>query len=132
MSMSDPIADMLTRIRNALMAEKKSVSMPGSKVKSAIAKVLVDEGYIASSELVQQENGKSSLEIELKYYGGKPVIEQIQRASKPGLRLYKGANNIPTVWDGLGVAIVSTSKGIMSDKAAKEIKQGGEVLCYVA
>jgi len=130
--MSDPIADMLTRIRNALMAEKKSVSMPGSKVKSAIAKVLVDEGYIASSELVQQENGKSSLEIELKYYGGKPVIEQIQRASKPGLRLYKGANNIPTVWDGLGVAIVSTSKGIMSDKAAKEIKQGGEVLCYVA
>lgn len=132
MSMSDPIADMLTRIRNGLMAEKKSVSIPGSRVKAAIAKVLEEEGYITSAELVKGEKGKSTLEIELKYYDGKPVIEQIQRASKPGLRLYKGATGIPTVWDGLGITIVSTSKGIMSDKAAKEINQGGEVLCYVA
>jgi len=132
MSMSDPIADMLTRIRNALMAEKKTVSMPGSKVKTAIAKVLVDEGYLTSAELVQQENGKSSLDIELKYYNGKAVIEQLQRASKPGLRLYKGSQDIPTVWDGLGITIVSTSKGIMSDKEAKKVNQGGEVLCYVA
>ncbi len=132
MSMTDPIADMLTRIRNGLLVEKKSVSMPGSKLKVAIAKVLLDEGYITSSTLTTGENGKTTLKIDLKYYDGKPVIEQIQRASRPGLRLYKGQSEIPQVWNGLGTVIVSTSKGVMSDKQAKKINQGGEVLCYVA
>lgn len=130
MSMSDPIADMLTRIRNALAANKVSVSMPSSKVKVAIAKVLEDEGYVLSSKV--SGDTKPVLTIDLKYFQGKPVIELIKRASRPGLRQYKGATNIPTVWDGLGVSIVSTSKGIMTDSAAKKIGQGGEVLCYVA
>jgi small subunit ribosomal protein S8 len=128
--MSDPIADMLTRIRNALAANKVSVSMPSSKVKVAIAKVLEDEGYVLSSKV--SGDAKPVLTIDLKYFQGKPVIELIKRASRPGLRQYKGATNIPTVWDGLGVSIVSTSKGIMTDSAAKKIGQGGEVLCYVA
>ncbi|MCN4143517.1 MAG: 30S ribosomal protein S8 [Thiohalomonas sp.] len=130
MSMSDPIADMLTRIRNALAANKVNVSMPSSKMKLAIAKVLEDEGYLLSHTV--SEGSKPVLTIDLKYFQGKPVIELIKRASRPGLRQYKSANDIPTVWDGLGVSIVSTSKGIMTNTAAKNIGQGGEVLCYVA
>jgi small subunit ribosomal protein S8 len=130
MSMSDPIADMLTRIRNALAANKVNVSMPSSKMKVAIAKVLEDEGYLLSHTV--SEGTKPVLTIDLKYFQGKPVIELIKRASRPGLRQYKSANDIPTVWDGLGVSIVSTSKGIMTNTAAKNIGQGGEVLCYVA
>ncbi len=130
MSMSDPIADMLTRIRNALAANKVSVSMPSSKLKVAIVKVLEEEGYLLSHSVSGDK--KPVLTIDLKYFQGKPVIELIKRASRPGLRQYKGANDIPQVWDGLGVAIVSTSKGIMTDSAAKKIGQGGEVLCYVA
>ncbi len=130
MSMSDPIADMLTRIRNALAANKVSVSMPSSKLKVSIVKVLEDEGYLLSHSV--SDDSKPVLTVDLKYFQGKPVIELIKRASRPGLRQYKGANNIPQVWDGLGVSIVSTSKGIMTDTAAKKIGQGGEVLCYVA
>ena len=130
MSMSDPIADMLTRIRNALAAEKVSVSMPSSKVKVAIAKVLEDEGFLTSSAVSSDK--KPVLTIELKYFQGKPVIELLKRASRPGLRQYQGSNNLPSVWGGLGVSIVSTSKGIMTDKQARELGQGGEVLCYVA
>ncbi|MCU7833619.1 MAG: 30S ribosomal protein S8 [gamma proteobacterium symbiont of Taylorina sp.] len=130
MSMSDPIADMLTRVRNALAVNKVSVSMPSSKVKVAIAKVLEDEGYVLSSKVSSE--AKPVLTIDLKYFQGKPVIELIKRASRPGLRQYESATTIPTVWDGLGVAIVSTSKGIMSGNAARKIGQGGEVLCYVA
>jgi len=130
MSMSDPIADMLTRIRNALAANKVNVSMPSSKVKIAIANVLKDEGYILEHSVT--EDTKPVLTINLKYFKGKPVIELIKRASRPGLRQYRSANDIPTVWDGLGVSIVSTSKGVMTNTAAKNIGQGGEVLCYVA
>ncbi len=130
MSMSDPIADMLTRIRNALAANKVSVSMPSSKMKVAIVKVLEQEGYVLSHSV--NDSVKPVLTIDLKYFKGKPVIELIKRASRPGLRQYKGANDIPAVWDGLGVSIVSTSKGIMTNTAAKNIGQGGEVLCYVA
>jgi small subunit ribosomal protein S8 len=130
MSMSDPIADMLTRIRNALAANKVSVSMPSSKMKVAIVKVLEQEGYVLSHSV--NDSIKPVLTIDLKYFKGKPVIELIKRASRPGLRQYKGANDIPAVWDGLGVSIVSTSKGIMTNTAAKNIGQGGEVLCYVA
>jgi len=132
MSMTDPVADMLTRIRNGLMAEKKAVSMPGSKLKLAIANVLKDEGYITSADLHKDASGKSTLSIELKYYAGRPVIEHLKRASRPGLRLYKASSEIPKVWDGLGTVIVSTSKGVMSDKQARAINEGGEVLCYVA
>lgn len=130
MSMSDPIADMLTRIRNALAANKVNVSMPSSKVKVAIANVLKDEGYILEHNV--SEGTKPVLTIDLKYFKGRPVIELIKRASRPGLRQYKSVNDIPTVWDGLGVSIVSTSKGVMTNTAAKNIGQGGEVLCYVA
>ena len=130
MSMSDPIADMLTRVRNALATNKISVSMPSSKMKVAIAKVLEDEGYVLSSKV--SSDAKPVLTIDLKYFQGKPVIELIKRASRPGLRQYTGTKSIPTVWDGLGVSIVSTSKGIMTDSAARKLGQGGEVLCYVA
>jgi len=130
MSMSDPIADMLTRIRNALAANKVNVSMPSSNVKVAIAKVLKDEGFILEHSI--SEGTKPVLTIDLKYFKGKPVIELIKRASRPGLRQYSSANEIPTVWDGLGVSIVSTSRGVMTNTAAKNIGQGGEVLCYVA
>ena len=130
MSMSDPIADMLTRIRNALAANKVNVSMPSSKMKVAIAKVLQEEGFVLSHNV--SDSTKPVLTIDLKYFKGKPVIELIKRASRPGLRQYKSANDIPVVWDGLGVSIVSTSKGIMTNTAAKNIGQGGEVLCYVA
>lgn len=132
MSMSDPIADMLTRIRNALSASKASVAMPASKLKSAIAQVLQDEGFINGYEVKDSGDGKPVLEIALKYYMDKPVIEKLERVSRPGLRMYKNKNDIPAVMNGLGVAIVSTSAGLMSDKNARKAGHGGEVLCYVA
>ena len=131
MSMSDPIADMLTRIRNAQMVEKTTVKMPASKVKAAIAKVLQDEGYIDGFELLR-DGAKADLQIALKYYAGRPVIERIERVSRPGLRIYRGHNEIPQVMNGLGVAIVSTPKGVMTDRKARQVGVGGEVLCYVA
>ncbi len=131
MSMSDPIADMLTRVRNAQMVNKKSVSMPSSKLKAAIAAVLKDEGYIEDFQIAG-EAAKPVLEIQLKYYAGQPVIERIDRVSRPGLRVYKGSNHIPQVMNGLGVAIVSTSRGVMTDRKARAAGVGGEVLCYVA
>jgi small subunit ribosomal protein S8 len=130
MSMNDPIADMLTRIRNAQATEKASVAMPASKVKQAIAQVLKDEGYIEDF-VVRPLDGKPVLEIGLKYYAGKPVIEKLERISRPGLRIYKGRDDIPRVMNGLGVAIVSTSKGVMTDRRARETGVGGEVLCVV-
>ncbi|WP_293999480.1 30S ribosomal protein S8 [Sphaerotilus sp.] len=131
MSMSDPIADMLTRIRNAQMVEKASVAMPASKLKSAIAQVLKDEGYI-DGFAVKTTDGKSELQIGLKYYAGRPVIERIERVSRPGLRIYKGRHDIPQVQNGLGVAIVTTPQGVMTDRKARASGIGGEVLCYVA
>lgn len=131
MSMSDPIADMLTRIRNAQMVEKPNVVMPASKVKAAIAQVLKDEGYIDGFQ-VKTNEGKSELEISLKYYAGRPVIERIERVSRPGLRVYRGRNAIPQVQNGLGVAIVTTPQGVMTDRKARATGIGGEVLCYVA
>jgi len=131
MSMTDPIADMLTRIRNAQMAEKVAVSMPSSKLKVSIAKVLKDEGYI-DDFAVRQNDGKSELDIALKYYAGRPVIERIERISKPGLRVYRGKNDLPKVMNGLGIAIVSTPRGVMTDRGARAANTGGEVLCIVA
>jgi small subunit ribosomal protein S8 len=131
MSMSDPIADMLTRIRNAQLAEKLSVAMPSSRVKASIAQVLKDEGYIEEFK-VRDEDGKPTLEIALKYYAGAPVIEKIERVSRPGLRIYKGRDDIPKIMNGLGIAIVSTSKGVMTDRKARATGIGGEVLCIVA
>ena len=131
MSLTDPIADMLTRIRNAQMAEKSAVTMPSSKIKVAIANVLKDEGYI--DDFAIRENGnKPELDIALKYYAGRPVIERIERVSKPGLRVYKGTDSLPRVMNGLGIAIVSTPKGVMTDRRARASKVGGEVLCIVA
>lgn len=131
MSMTDPIADMLTRIRNAQMAEKVAVSMPSSKLKVSIASVLKDEGYI-DDFAVRENDGKAQLDIALKYYAGRPVIERIERVSKPGLRVYKGTGDLPRVMNGLGVAIVSTPKGVMTDRRARASNVGGEVLCIVA
>ena len=131
MSMSDPIADMLTRIRNAQLVEKASVAMPSSKLKVAIAQVLQDEGYIENFK-VSSDAGKSQLEIGLKYYAGRPVIERIERVSRPGLRVYRGRDAIPQVMNGLGVAIVTTPRGVMTDRKARHTGVGGEVLCYVA
>ena len=131
MSMSDPIADLLTRIRNAQMVNKSSVSVPASKVKAAIAQVLKDEGYIDDFR-VKDEAGKSVLDIALKYYAGRPVIERIERVSRPGLRVYKGSKTLPQVMNGLGVAIVTTPQGVMTDRKARAAGIGGEVLCYVA
>lgn len=131
MSMSDPIADMLTRIRNAQGVKKTSVAMPSSKVKVAIANVLKDEGYIEDFA-VTTEGGKAELKIGLKYYTGRPVIERLERVSRPGLRIYKGKDEIPTVMNGLGVAIVSTPRGVMTDRKARATGVGGEVICYVA
>ena len=131
MSMSDPIADLLTRIRNAQMVAKTTVSVPSSKVKIAIAQVLKDEGYIDGFK-VSTEDGKAELEVALKYYAGRPVIERIERVSRPGLRIYKGRDAIPQVMNGLGVAIVTTPKGVMTDRKARQAGIGGEVLCYVA
>ena len=130
MSMSDPIADMLTRIRNAQATDKTSVAVPASKVKVAIAQVLKDEGYIDGFAI--KGDKKSELEIALKYYAGRPVIEHIERVSRPGLRIYRGRHEIPNVMNGLGVAIVTTPKGVMTDRKARATGVGGEVLCYVA
>ena len=131
MSMSDPIADLLTRIRNAQMVAKPTVLVPSSKVKVAIAQVLKDEGYIDGFS-VKSEGSKAELEIALKYYAGRPVIERIERVSRPGLRVYKGRDAIPQVQNGLGVAIVTTPRGVMTDRKARSVGVGGEVLCYVA
>ena len=131
MSMTDPIADMLTRIRNAQLAEKATVRMPSSGVKVSIAKVLKDEGYIEDFA-VSGEKMRPQLEIALKYYAGRPVIERIERVSKPGLRIYKGKDEIPRVMNGLGIAIVSTSRGVMTDRKARATGVGGEVICIVA
>ena len=131
MSMSDPIADLLTRIRNAQMVARQTVSAPSSKVKVAIAQVLKDEGYIDGFK-VKNDSGQPELELTLKYYAGRPVIERIERVSRPGLRVYKKRDDIPQVMNGLGVAIVTTSKGVMTDRKARATGLGGEVLCYVA
>lgn len=132
MSMTDPIADMLVRIKNAAAVRKQTVKMPSSKVKVAIAAVLKDEGYILDSRVTQTGPGKSELEISLKYYEGKPVIERLQRYSRSGLRQYRGKEALPKVLGGLGIAIISTSKGIMTDAQARQQGVGGEVLCFVA
>ncbi|MCK9514850.1 MAG: 30S ribosomal protein S8 [Ottowia sp.] len=131
MSMSDPIADLLTRIRNAQMVSRETVSAPSSKVKVAIAKVLKEEGYIEDYD-VREADGKSELRIVLKYYAGRPVIDHLERVSRPGLRVYRGCQAIPQVMNGLGVAIVTTPKGVMTDRKARATGVGGEVLCFVA
>jgi small subunit ribosomal protein S8 len=129
--MTDPIADMLTRIRNAQLIRKAAVNMPCSKIKTAIAQVLKDEGYI-DGFAVRDKSGKVELEISLKYYAGQPVIEKIERVSRPGLRIYRGRDDLPKVMNGLGVAIMSTSRGVMTDRKARATGVGGEVLCIVA
>lgn len=131
MSMTDPVADMLTRIRNAQACGKITVTMPSSKLKGAIAQVLKDEGYI-DGFVVKPNDGKPEIEIALRYYAGQPVIEKIERVSRPGLRVYRGAQDIPKVMNGLGVAILSTPKGLMTDRKARASGIGGEVLCIVA
>ena len=131
MSMQDPIADMLTRIRNAQQANKTEVLMPSSKVKISIANVLKDEGYIATHN-VTDVDGKAVLSIALKYFEGKPVISTIDRVSRPGLRVYKAADELPKIIAGLGIAVISTSQGVMTDRKARALGQGGEVLCAVS
>ncbi len=131
MSMTDPIADMLTRIRNALAAGKLVVAMPSSKQKVAIANLLKEEGYVNDSS-VQDIDGKPVLEVSLKYYEEKPVIDMVKRVSRPGLRVYKGKDDLPNVINGLGIAVISTSNGLMTDRAARKAGHGGEVICYVA
>ena len=130
MSMSDPIADMLTRIRNGLQAEKVAVAMPASKLKTAVAQVLMDEGYITDFHSAAKE-GKPTLTVTLKYFDGRPVIEKIKRISRPGLRRYSSRDEIPDVLGGLGVSIVSTSRGVMTGQQARALGQGGEILCTV-
>jgi small subunit ribosomal protein S8 len=129
--MSDPIADMLTRIRNGQMAGHANVVMPSSKVKASIAKVLEAEGYIAAFS-INENDGKAELSVDLKYFDGKPVIEMVKRVSRPGLRVYKNKDELPKVIGGLGTAVISTSKGIMTDRDARQAGIGGEVVCYVA
>ena len=131
MSMTDPVSDMLTRIRNAQMVRRPVVCMPSSKLKVSIAQVLKDEGYIEDFA-VRPNDGKPEMDISLKYYAGAPVIEKIERVSRPGLRIYRGRDDIPKVMNGLGVAIVSTSRGVMTDRKARATGTGGEILCYVA
>jgi len=131
MSMSDPIADMLTRIRNGQMAGHKNVTMPCSKLKASVAKLLADEGYIEKFD-IKDLDGKQTLSLDLKYFQGQPVIELLKRVSRPGLRVYKNKDELPKVIGGLGVAVVSTSKGIMSDRQAREAGVGGEIICFVA
>ena len=131
MSMTDPIADFLTRIRNGQQAGRTNVSLPSSKVKLALAKVLKDEGYIDDFS-TQTEEGKTTLSLQLRYYQGKPVIDRLDRVSRPGLRVYKGKDELPSILGGLGVAIISTSKGVMSDRQARAQGHGGEVLCIVS
>ncbi len=128
--MTDPIADMLTRVRNAQAASKADVTMPSSKLKLAIAKVLQDEGYITGFSA--NDEVKPSLTVNLKYYEGRPVIDELKRVSRPGLRIYKNKDNLPTILNGLGIAIVSTSAGVMTDKQARETGRGGEILCTVS
>src|SRR5215467_277837 len=132
MSMTDPIADMFTRIRNAQATAKPTVRMPGSKVKAAIAKVLKDEGYVRDFQVTKAENNKSVLEIALKYFEGRPAIDKLDRVSRSGLRVYRNKNSLPKVMGGLGIAIVSTPSGIMTDAQAREKGVGGEVICTVA
>jgi small subunit ribosomal protein S8 len=132
MSMTDPVSDMLTRIRNAQSVGKTNVKMPSSKLKTAIAQVLQDEGYIDGFAVRNEVAGKTEIEIGLRYYAGRPVIERIERVSRPGLRVYKGVHEIPKVMNGLGVVIISTSKGVMTDRKARATGIGGEVLCIVA
>ena len=129
--MTDPVADMLTRIRNAQLVGKAEVSIPGSKLKLALAKALKDEGYI-NDVSVAMDGGKANLTVQLKYYRGKPVISMIKRVSRPGIRVYRGKDDLPKIMGGLGVAMISTSSGIMSDRAARKAGVGGEVLCYIA
>lgn len=129
--MTDPIADMLTRIRNGQSASKVEVAMPSSRLKCAIAQVLQDEGYIKGFS-ISEEDSKPVLSVELKYFEGRPVIDMISRASRPGLRLYKGKDELPSIQNGLGVAIISTSKGVMSERQARAAGEGGEVLCVVS
>ena len=131
MSMTDPIADLLTRIRNAQLARKTEVSVSSSKLKTALVKVLKDEGYVGDFN-VKVDGAKQTLSIELKYYDGRPVIDRLERVSRPGLRIYRGKAELPKIQGGLGTAIVSTPKGVMTDKQARAIGQGGEVLCIVA
>ena len=131
MSMQDPIADLLTRIKNGYMAKKSVVSIPASKLKQDILKVLHQEGYIEGYTVEKLENNKSTIMINLKYYKDKSVISKIKRVSMPGLRVYKGKKELPKVLGGLGISIVSTTRGIVSDKEAKKLGQGGEILCYV-
>jgi small subunit ribosomal protein S8 len=131
MSMTDPIADMLTRIRNAQAARKARVSMPASKLKQSIAKVLNEEGFIGEF-VATDESGKATLTVDLRYFEGQPVIAKIERVSRPGLRVYTGKDDLPQVLGGLGVAIISTSRGVMTDRAARAAGEGGEVLCYVS
>lgn len=132
MSMTDPIADFLTRIRNGQQARKKQITVPSSGLKEAIAKVLAEEGYIGGFDVAEAGRGKKTLTVALKYFDGKPVIERLDRVSKPSLRVYKSKDELPTVLGGLGVAIISTPNGVVSDKAARAAGQGGEVLCVVA
>jgi small subunit ribosomal protein S8 len=132
MSMSDPIADMFTRIRNAQRVDKETVAMPSSRLKVAIATVLKDEGYIDGYQVKNEATGKPELELQLKYYAGRPVIERLERVSRPGLRVYKGRNSLPQVLNGLGVAIVTTPRGVMTDRRARQAGIGGEVIGYVA
>ena len=131
MSMQDPISDMLTRLRNGQMASKDSVTMPGSKQKRAIAQVLKDEGYVSDFS-ADNADGKPTLTVTLKYFEGKPVISSLSRVSRPGLRVYRGKNDLPEVLGGLGVAVISTPKGMMTDRAARAEGQGGEVICFVS
>ena len=131
MSMSDPVADMLTRIRNGQMAGHSKVNMPSSKLKIALAKVLTDEGFISTFS-IKEDEGKAELSVDLKYFDGKPVIDMIKRVSRPGLRVYKNKDELPNVIGGLGIAVISTSKGIMTDRDARQAGVGGEVICYVA
>jgi len=131
MSMHDPIADLLTRVRNAQQARHTAVEMPNSRVKQELARVLKDEGYIEDFSVADEEGGKASLKIRLKYYQGQPVIDEIKRVSRPGLRIYRGKDELPRVRGGYGVAIISTSHGLMSDRAARAAGHGGEVLCEV-
>ena len=131
MSMQDPIADMLTRIRNGQSADKKTVTMPASKLKTSVAEVLKEEGYITDFQNTELD-GKPALQIALKYFEGTPVIEKIERVSRPGLRIYRKKDDLPSVMGGMGIAIISTSKGLMTDRAARQAGHGGEVLCYVS
>ncbi|MBK8181723.1 MAG: 30S ribosomal protein S8 [Candidatus Competibacteraceae bacterium] len=132
MSMTDPIADMLTRIRNAQAAAKAQVAMPASKLKMAVARVLRDEGYISDFALARTDASKAELTVTLKYFEGQPVIDRIERVSRPGRRVFRGKDELPKVMNGLGIAIVSTPQGLMSDRAARAAGHGGEVLCIVA